>query len=332
VKLVAPFSYFGGKSKIASIIWQALGDVPNFVDPFCGSNSVLFARPDEHEWWDRIETVNDIDGMLCNLWRAIKAAPDEVARWADWPIHECDLHARHAWLLQRKPEIQERLEGDPEWFDLKAAGWWLWGICIWIGSGWCSSKGPWQVREGRLVRVEADGEAGINRKRPHLTSHKGQGINRNLVAPIGPDNVEEVWSEHLREMMRRLSNRLRRVRITCGDWTRVLTHSFTVALATPVGVFLDPPYSLKERSDGLYAHDTDVSVSVREWALAHGDDPRFRIALCGYEGEHEMPGNWTVYRWKAPGGYAYQGEGRGRINRERECVWFSPHCIKFTLF
>jgi hypothetical protein len=82
----------------------------------------------------------------------------------------------------------------------------------------------------------------------------------------------------------------------------------------------------------LYAHDTDVSAAVREWALAHGDDPRFRIALCGYEGEHEMPGNWTIYRWKAQGGYAHQGEGKGKINRERECVWFSPHCIKITLF
>lgn len=92
-------------------------------------------------------------------------------------------------------------------------------------------------------------------------------------------------------------------------------------------VLLDPPYSHDERQDDLYAHDNDVASDVREWALANGDNPQLRIALCGYEGEHTMPSTWSIYRWKARGGYGSQGNGTGRENAKRECIWFSPPCL-----
>jgi DNA adenine methylase len=44
--LKAPFPYFGGKSKIAGAVWQRFGDVQNYVEPFCGSATMLLARPD----------------------------------------------------------------------------------------------------------------------------------------------------------------------------------------------------------------------------------------------------------------------------------------------
>jgi hypothetical protein len=81
--------------------------------------------------------------LLVNFWRAIAADPDAVAAHADWPVSECDLSARHLWLVSRRAEMTERLQVDAEWFDAKAAGWWVWGICAWIGSGWCSGEGPW---------------------------------------------------------------------------------------------------------------------------------------------------------------------------------------------
>jgi hypothetical protein len=57
-------------------------------------------------------------------------------------------------------------------------------------------------------------------------------------------------------------------------------------------------------------------------AVEHGPDPDLRIALCGYEGEHEMPG-WTKHAWKAARGYA----GESNENRQLERIWFSPHCL-----
>ncbi|EIC70395.1 adenine-specific DNA methyltransferase [Mycobacteroides abscessus M94] len=44
-ELSAPFPYFGGKRRAAPKIWDALGDVGGYVEPFAGSAAVLLARP-----------------------------------------------------------------------------------------------------------------------------------------------------------------------------------------------------------------------------------------------------------------------------------------------
>src|SRR5439155_17784567 len=97
-----PFPWFGGKSIVASQIWGALGDVVNYVEPFCGSCATLLLRPGGA---GQIETVNDADGLLANFWRALQRDPDAVADAADNPVNEADLHARHLWLLGQKPRI-----------------------------------------------------------------------------------------------------------------------------------------------------------------------------------------------------------------------------------
>jgi len=135
--LKAPFPYFGGKAKVAALVWQRLGDVDNFIEPFAGSLAVLLRRPAVRG----VETVNDLDGLLTNFWRAVRADPDGTAAHADWPVSELDLHARHRWLRGKRDEITERLRADPDWFDPKAAGWWCWGLCCWIGGGWCTDHG-----------------------------------------------------------------------------------------------------------------------------------------------------------------------------------------------
>ena len=130
----APFPWFGGKSRASAAIWKRLGNVPNYVEPFAGSLAVMLNRPHQ----PKTETVNDIDCYLSNFWRALQNAPDELAKWADHPVNECDLHARHLWLLGRS-EFRERMKTDPDFYDPKIAGWWVWGLCQWIGSGWCDS-------------------------------------------------------------------------------------------------------------------------------------------------------------------------------------------------
>lgn len=308
--LRSPFPYFGGKSRVASAIWARFGDVPNFVDPFFGSGAVLLARPTS----PRTETVNDADGLLCNFFRAVQRDPDGVAYHANRPVNEVDLHAAHLWLLQQRPDVN-RMLADPDWFDACAAGRWVWGASLWIGSGWCSGEGPWRLGDGRMVKTSDGASGGVHRKRPHL-SHGGRGVASAALAP----------TDALYAYLRALARRLRRVRVCCGDWSRVVTPAVTVENGL-TAVLLDPPYSGAERKSGLYAVDSDsVAADVRPWAIAHGGDPRYRIALCGYEGEHAMPEGWTALHWKAPGGYGARGNGRGRDNAAREVVWFSPHC------
>jgi hypothetical protein len=72
-----------------------------------------------------------------------------------------------------------------------------------------------------------------------------------------------------------------------------------------------------------------VAHDVRKWCHDRGDDSRIRIALCGYEGEHNEleASGWSVVEWKARGGYGSQGKG-DNDNAKKERIWFSPHCIK----
>lgn len=296
--LKAPFPWFGGKSRAAHLVWDRFGNVPNYVEPFAGSLAVLLLRPHE----PKTETVNDLDCYLANFWRALREQPEEIAAWADWPVNEADLHARHQWLVNQA-DFRERMKTDPEFFDVRIAGWWVWGICQWIGSGWCDTSSTPRKRPHL-----GDAGQGVNRQLPHL-GNAGQGVHDYFAA---------------------LAARLRRVRVCCGDWQRVLgpspTHKHGVT-----GVLLDPPYSA-DRAD-LYAEESfDVAHDVREWALANGDNPELRIALCGYEGEHAMPTNWECVAWKTKGGYGSQGNGKGRENAGKERIWFSPHCLRQGLF
>ena len=98
----APFPYFGGKSTIAADVWKRFGhDVQNYVEPFAGSAAMLLSRPHWTPKRNYIETINDADGQVANFWRAVKHDAEAVAGWADWPVNENDLHARHGWLVGR---------------------------------------------------------------------------------------------------------------------------------------------------------------------------------------------------------------------------------------
>lgn len=320
-ELKAPFPWFGGKSRVADVVWQRFGPVRNYVEPFFGSGAVLLARPDP----PGIETVNDLDGFISNFWRAVAMDPEAVAHHADWPINENDLHARHAWLVKQRDDLSARLEGDPEYYDAKIAGWWVWGISCWIGRGWCSGQGPWQAIDGRLQRVGSDGQ-GVWRQLPNL-GHAGQGVKRQL--PHLGDGGRGVnrKGQAMTGYFEALAERLAGVRVGCGDWLRVTGPSVTTRLGT-TGVFLDPPYI--DGCDKVYSHNDDVHHDVRAWAVERGNDPDLRIALCGYDGEHDMPEGWTCHEWKTAGGYGSQGDGNGRANASRERIWFSPHCLAET--
>jgi site-specific DNA-adenine methylase len=124
--LKAPFIWFGGKRRVADRVWKAIGDCDNYVEPFAGSLAVLLGRPTTHD--GTCETVNDADQYLANFWRALAMKPDEVAHWADWPVNEADLFARHQWLVNTGRERVARMDADPDFFDAKVAGWWVWGL------------------------------------------------------------------------------------------------------------------------------------------------------------------------------------------------------------
>jgi hypothetical protein len=139
-RLKAPFPAFGGKSRVADLVWRRLGDVSNFIEPFFFSGAVLLRRPHP----PRVETANDLDCYIANFWRATQHDPEAVA-------------------------FRERMRADPDHYDPKIAGWWCWGACCWIGSGWCAS--PAEVERNITATpalMGSDGKGqGVVRKRPH---------------------------------------------------------------------------------------------------------------------------------------------------------------------
>jgi len=322
--LKAPFPWFGGKSLAASEVWAALGDVDNYVEPFAGSLAVLLGRPAEHT--GATETVNDLDHYLVNFWRALQHDPQAVAHYANNPVNEADLTARHIWMVNTGRERIERLCGDPDYYDAQVAGWWAWGICCWIGSGWCSGNGPWTAVDGRLVNTKAAG-LGVNRQLVHL-GDAGRGVNRQLVHLGNAGHGVNTGEAEILAYLSELAERLRYVRVCCGDWQRVVTNG-ALAHGSTVGVFLDPPYDTEIRMGELYNYEGDVgdvqlSAQVREWCIAHQDNPRYRIVLAGYEGEHDLPG-WDKVSWNARAAYkTHKGDTNG--NRKLERLWLSPQC------
>jgi D12 class N6 adenine-specific DNA methyltransferase len=451
-KLKAPFPWFGGKKAVAAEVWSRLGSCDNYIEPFAGSLAVLLLRPH----LSKIETVNDLDSYVANFWRATQQAPDQVAEYADGPVNEVDLHARHRWLLlsDDAKTFRKRMRTEPDYFDAKVAGWWCWGLCCWIGSGWCSEpelrtdgtppekmpllegKGihPATGQDNRKPRIDGgsgqyghgvhakgqlpklssgDGvpstpspelsqalpligdlprgghrgadeeshkrpklsgsapgsvnngcgvhsagpesvknQSGLTQKRIQLNDEfhtggkgvnsgglndgnrvqladafsRGRGVNSNDAA--GTCDQRRDW---LLDWFGRLRDRLRTVRVCCGDWTRVCTsESVTTRLGT-TGVFLDPPYGAGAgRNAKLYSTDSlTVAADVCRWCLEWGAKPGMRIVLAGYEGEgHELleKEGWGVTYWKASGGYGSRS-AKGKTNAKKERLWHSPGCL-----
>jgi len=305
-----PINFFGSKVKIAPAIWERLGRVDYYVEPFFGSGAVMLASPYVPEY----ETVNDCNGFIVNFYRSIKYNPIETAKYSQNPVFETDLHAKHIWLLSQKEKLVEQLEANPAYCNPMIAGWWCWVMSVYVGADVCSGTGPWKLVDGKLQKSDTE-NPGIYKKMPDIRSYHG--VNR-------PGIDVYRWFETL-------SKRFSKTRVLCGDWTRLKSH-IEGAQAEMMGVVLDPPYDNFEYvySDG----NKSVSGKVREWALEVGKRKNIRVALCGYEGEHEMPSDWEVFSWKQIGGYSLMGkeDSEGRENRDKERIYFSPYCQKGKQF
>jgi hypothetical protein len=288
--------------------------VGNYVEAFSGSLAVLLGRPHA----PRNETVNDLDAFVCNVWRALDADPDAVAAWCDRAPNEADQHAIHTWLVGQRETFTSHLMGDPDYYDAQVAGRWLYGICCWIGSGWCSGNGAWQSVDGQFTHVGASNGGAVTKQLPYLDPG-GRGVHR-----VARSNGLSTWFAALQA-------RLRHVRVCCGDWTRVLGPSVTSAHGL-TGVLLDPPYAAEEDRDmSLYRVDSGtVAHDVRAWCLANGDNPLLRIVLCGYSSTHDtlLDHGWRTAQWTANGGYGNQRKQGPNGNKYRETLWLSPQCLR----
>ena len=322
--LRAPFPYFGGKSTIAETVWSRLGRPKQYIEPFCGSAAILLSAPQTAS----LEVVNDANGFIANFWRAVKHQPAAVAEHADYPVSHVDLGGRHGWLMEQRERVAAALM-DPLWpGDARIAGWWLWGQCCWIGSGWCEWERGAGPARGQRRHGRAGGGAGLDDASnagmgvqaagqvPHA-SDAGKGVQAAGQVPHASDagmgalltssgRTAWVW-------LHALADRLERVRVVHGAWDRCLNSHYGGA---STAVFLDPPYRAFEALYG--AGGAGVADACESWARANAG---LRVALCGHVGDYTLDG-WDVVRWSR-GRHTYGGAS----TTDLEAIWFSPACL-----
>lgn len=321
----APFPYFGGKRDVGALIWKRLGRPKHYIEPFCGSAAVLLAAPEPAS----LEVIGDANGFIANFWRAVVRQPGEVARWADYPVSHVDLGARHGWLMEQRPALEAGLQ-DPNWpGDAKVAGWWLWGQCSWIGSGWCDwDKGE---RRSNLDARPHLSNAGTGIQAPSARQRRRQGDSSDgtgadvTSAGMGIQATGQVphvgnadpcfWTSSgavADRWLRMLAARLERVRVVHGEWHRCLNNHYG---AERTAIYFDPPY---ENFEGLYGVKKGVAQDVAAWCR---ENQTLAIALSGHVGDYELPG-WDAVQWERSGN-TYSGSD----TKDQEMIWFSPGCL-----
>ena len=316
----APFQWFGGKRVVVDDVWQRFGSVKQYIEPFCGSAAILLGAREPAS----LEVIGDLSGFVANFWRCVKMQPAKTAEWADYPVSHIDLGARHRWLMEQRDRLGAELH-DPNWpGDPQVAGWWLWGQCAWIGSGWCdwfAGKIPHVTDAGRGIQASGKiphvGNAGrgiqASGQIPHVTN-AGMGIHGvgsgDTAGHLLTSGGKAAWVA-----LHKLATRLDRVRVIHGEWDRCLNHHYG---KEQTAVFLDPPYVGFE---ALYGDKRPVALDVCEWAREHA---HLRVALCGHVGDYDLPG-WEQFLWSRDS--STYGSNK---TKDAECIWFSPACLPPT--
>lgn len=296
-KLESPFVYFGGKKRVAGFIWSKFGNPYYYLEPFCGSAAVLLAR----NWkGNGVEILNDYNCFLCNFWRSVKYKPDETLFYADYPISHADLTVRHQFLVDNENALRESIMSNDEYCNAKLAGYWVWCVNCWIGSG--------------LGTVTKTGK--VSDQIPHT-------IHRNGIFARKNSDLKKVFDN--------LTCRLKSVILLCGDWKRGLkTKSI---LNSDCAVFLDPPYCRKiSGSKKTYLNENEgLSKEVENWCIEN--ENVCKIVVAGYDGEHTVLENrgWGVHSWSTCGGFKNQNKTKNNDNRLKERLWYNNLCNKTPL-
>ncbi len=71
----APFGYYGAKQRLARRIIQSLPPHNAWVEAFCGSAAITFAKPAAP-----IEVINDLNGDIINLFQQLRNNPEALCR------------------------------------------------------------------------------------------------------------------------------------------------------------------------------------------------------------------------------------------------------------
>ena len=137
IQIKPPFSYYGGKQKMAKII---LGHIPVhtlYGDPFLGGGAVFWAKEASE-----IEVINDTNRELMNFYRVVKNDFASIEKEVRISLHNRDLH-RQAHVIYTNPDM---------FSEIKRA-WAVWVLAAQSFSAILDGSFGYDITAGRTSRV-----------------------------------------------------------------------------------------------------------------------------------------------------------------------------------
>lgn len=96
-------NYVGSKWNMAKWIISQMPEHNVYLEPFFGSGAILFNKPAA-----RIETVNDIDSNIVNLFKVIREKPEELAHSVEFTPYSREEYYQAFELLEQELSDVER--------------------------------------------------------------------------------------------------------------------------------------------------------------------------------------------------------------------------------
>jgi site-specific DNA-adenine methylase len=236
----------GGKLKVApKIIRYAPIEYDEYREPFCGAAGVFWRLPDDVLARLKRIWLNDANPDVIGFWIALKNDHDASLRRAIMRLKY--RYANKSFAIQAAFErFRENYKANLHTWD---------EICFLIRYALGSMLNKYR-RDGAALDMRYRGDAG-----PGVKTNLNYGYKRDGMAPITPDRLDYCY------------RRLQRVRLTCGDYSRLLT---TPSKNSP-WIFLDPTYILTPAiHHGKPVYGRELSIPDHEVLCK-------RLFACGHK-------------------------------------------------
>lgn len=273
-----PFAYYGGKTNIAADIVRLLPAHQHYVEPYAGSLAVLLAKPPS-----RMETVNDLDGLIMTFWRVLRDRPDDLMRvCALTPHSRAEYRASAEGVVgNREAARLVRVDEVDEVDEVELAR-----------RVWCS------LAQGRGGSLRTTGWR-------HFQDPGSRG-------PIGMPGYLGSYVER----MRSVAGRLAAVSLECKPAVELIG---LYGRHPEVLLYLDPPYLGTVRGSRQYLHEMSSESDHLEM-LAAARASSASVVISGYDSElyaAELAG-WFSTRIET---YTGQGNHTESDDRRTEVLW-----------
>lgn len=103
------YPYYGKKAVVAPLIWEHLGKVNHYIEPFFGGGGV-WCYGAAYGYF-KTSTINDLYFIIANIWRSLKYQPYETARAADMVVDHGNITNCWAGIWERESEIMAGMLG-----------------------------------------------------------------------------------------------------------------------------------------------------------------------------------------------------------------------------